>query len=138
MKRVGRVVSLAAVVVLLLLTAYTGIADGLDAFRSASSVEPLERVAAAIQILYGALAAASLVASAVSRRWVLPLLLAWGAALTVTGGLAPVVWGEQGALVGVLGGLCTAGVVALVFRACRSHNRGVSGRSRGRTEAETG
>jgi len=92
----------------------------------------------AIQILYGGLAAASLVASAVSRRWVLPLLLAWGAALTVTGGLAPVVWGEQGALVGVLGGLCTAGVVALVFRACRSHNRGVSGRSRGRTEAETG
>ena len=138
MKRFGRFASLAAVLALLLLTAYTGIADGRDAFRSASADRPLERVAAAIQLLYGALAAATLLASALARRWVLPLLLAWGAALTVTGGLAPVVWGEQGALVGVLGGLCTAGVVALVFRACRSHNRGVSGRSRGRTEAETG
>ena len=138
MKRFGRFASLAAVLALLLLTAYTGIADGRNAFRSASADRPLERVAAAIQLLYGALAAATLLASALARRWVLPLLLAWGAALTVTGGLAPVVWGEQGALVGVLGGLCTAGVVALVFRACRSHNRGVSGRSRGRTEAETG
>jgi len=133
-KRVGRVVSLAAVVVLLLLTAYTGIADGLDAFRSASADRPLERVAAAIQLLYGALAAATLLASALARRWVLPLLLAWGAALTVTGGLAPVVWGEQGALVGVLGGLCTAAIVALAFLAARAHNRRVSGRSGGWTE----
>jgi hypothetical protein len=137
-KRFGRFASLAAVLALLLLTAYTGIADGRDAFRSASADRPLERVAAAIQLLYGALAAATLLASALARRWVLPLLLAWGAALTVTGGLAPVVWGEQGALVGVLGGLCTAAIVALVFRAARAHNRRVSGRSGGRTEAETG
>jgi hypothetical protein len=137
-KRLGRSVRLVAVVVLLLVTVYTGIVDGLGTFRSASVVEPLERFAAASQLVYGGLAAAALLASAIARRWVLPLLLAWGAALTVTGGLAPVVWGEQGALVGILAGLCTAGIVALVFWACRSHNRSVSGRSRGRTEAEAG
>ena len=133
MKRLGQAAILVAVVVFLLLTAYTGIADGLDAFRSAA--RPLERAGAACQILYGGLAVVTLLASAIARRWILPLLLAWGGALTVTGALAPVVWGEQGALVGILGGLCTAGIVALVFRAARSHNRDVAERSRARTEA---
>lgn len=135
MKRVARSVRLVAIVAFFLLTAYTGIVDGLDAFRSASVVKPLERFAAASQLVYGGLAAVVLVASAVARRWVLPLLVAWGAALTVTGGLAPVVWGEQGALVRIVAGLCTAGIAALVLWACRSHNRDVAGRSRAGTEA---
>jgi hypothetical protein len=137
-RRRGRSLRLAAVVVFLLATVYTGIVDGLDAFRSASLAKPMERVGATCQLLYGGLAAAALLASAIARRWILPLLLAWGAALTATGGLAPVVWGEQSVIVGILGGLCTAGIVALVFRAARAHNRSVSGRRRGRTEAEAG
>ena len=136
MKRLGRYARLVAVVALLILTAYTGIVDGIDAFRGAGTT--VERVGAVLQLAYGGLAAAVLIASAIARRWVLPLLIAWGAALTLTGGLAPVVWGEQGVLVGLLGGLCTAGIVALVFWACRSHNRSVSGRGRGPTEAEVG
>jgi len=135
-KRFGRVAGLVAVAVLLLLTAYTGIVDGLDTLRSAAN--PLERAAAAGQLAYGGLAVATLLASAIARRWVLPLLLAWGAALTIIGGLAPVVWGEQGPAVGIFAGICTAGIVALVLWACRSHNRSMSGRSRGRTEAEAG
>ena len=133
MKRLGRSVRVVAAVAFFLLTACTGIVDGLDALRSA--VKPLERFAAASQLVYGGLAAVVLVASAIARRWVLPLLVAWGAALTVTGGLAPVVWGEQGALVGIVAGLCTAGIAALVLWACRSHNRDVAGRSRAGTEA---
>jgi hypothetical protein len=137
-KRLGRSLRVAAVALLLLATVYGGIVDGLDAFRSSSAVKPLERVAAASQLAYGVLAAATLIASAIARRWLLPLLLAWGAALTATGGLAPVVWGEQGALVGLLGGLCTAGIVALAFWAARAHNRSVSGRRRGPTETKAG
>ncbi len=133
MKRFGRAARLVVVGALLLLTAYTGIVDGLDTIRSAT--KPLERVAAASQLAYGGLAVATLIASLIVRRWVLPLLLLWGAALTLTGGLAPVVWGEQGALVGVLGGLCTAGVAALAIWAGRRHNRDVAARSRTRTEA---
>ena len=71
---------------------------------------------------------------AIARRWMIPILLVWGVALTITGGLAPVVWGEQGALVGIVGGLSTAGVVALAIWACRSHNREVAER-RAREEA---
>jgi hypothetical protein len=132
-KRFGRAARLVAVVTFVLLSAYTGIVDGLDTSRSAT--QPLERVAAASQLAYGGLAVATLVALPIMRRWVLPLLLLWGAALTLTGGLAPVVWGEQGALVGVLGGLCTAGIVALVVWACRRHNRDVAEGSRAQTEA---
>ena len=133
MKRFGRAARLVVVVALLLLTAYTGIVDGLEASRSAT--RPLERVAAASQLAYGGLAVTTLMASLIVRRWVLPHLLLWGAALTLTGGLAPVVWGGQGALVGVLGGLCTAGIVALANWACRRHNRDVAARSRAQTEA---
>ena len=133
MKRFGRAAQLVAVAALLLLTAYTGIVDGLDTTRSAN--RPLERMASASQLAYGGLAVATLVASLIVRRWVLPLVFAWGAALKLTGGLAPVVWGEQGALVGVVGGLCTAGVVALALWACRRHNRGVAERRRAQAEA---
>jgi hypothetical protein len=132
-KRFGRAARLVVVAALLLLTAYTGIFDGLETSRSA--VTPLERVAAASQLAYGGMAVATLVASLIVRRWVLPLVLLWGAALTLTGGLAPVVWGKQGALVGVLGGLCTAGIVALAIWACRRHNRDVAARGRAQTEA---
>ncbi|HEY2798552.1 MAG TPA: hypothetical protein VGK26_11740 [Thermoanaerobaculia bacterium] len=128
MKRFGRAVRLVAIIALLLLTAYTGIADGLDTLRSASG--PLERVAAASQLAYGALAIASLLASLILRRWVVPLLVLWGAVLTLTGGLAPVVWGEQNALVGLLAGLCTAGIAALALWGCRRHNVELADRKR--------
>ena len=132
MKRFGRAARLVAVVALLLGTVYTGIADGVGNVRSAT--EPLERVGVASQLTYGVFGAATLFASAIARRWMIPILLVWGVALTITGGLAPVVWGEQGALVGIVGGLSTAGVVALAVWACRSHNREVAER-RAREEA---
>jgi hypothetical protein len=119
-RRLGPLARLSAVVAFLLLCAYGGIVEGLDASRSAST--PAQKIAAASQLLYGAGAAAALLARLLLRRWSLPLLLVWGAALTVTGGLAPVVWGEQGPAVGLVAAVAVAAVVALVLWACRSDN----------------
>lgn len=115
-------VRLWAVVVLLLFCAYGGIVVGLDALRSVST--PGQRIAGASQLVYGISAVAALLALLLRRRWSMPLLLVWGAALTLTGGMAPVVWGEQNALVGLLGAAVVAPIVGLVLWACRSHNRG--------------
>jgi len=114
-------VRLWAVVALLLLCVYSGIVDGLDSARSAAT--PGQRIAGASQLVYGIAAAAALLALLLRRRWSMPLLLVWGASLTLTGGMAPVVWGEQNALVGLIGGASVALIVGLALRACRSHNQ---------------
>jgi hypothetical protein len=130
-KRVGPILRQAAVVALLLLTAYGGIVEGIDASRSAVGLG--QQLAGACQLLYGGLAAAALLALLVRRRWILPLVIAWGVALSATGGLAAVVWGEQGAAVGILAGLCAAGIAALVVWACRRHNEAALSRERTET-----
>jgi hypothetical protein len=91
-----------------------------DTFRSSATRG--QKAAAVCQLLYGALAATSLLALLLLRRWAMPLVIAWGVVLAVTGGLAAVVWGEQGVLVGVFAGLCTAGGAGLVVWGCRRHN----------------
>jgi hypothetical protein len=116
-----RAARLWAVVALLLLCAYTGIVDGLDSSRSASTLA--QRIAAGSQLVYGVSAVAALLVLLLRRVWSLPLLLVWGAALTVTGGMAPVVWGEQSALVGLFAGATVALIVGLVLWAVRSHNQ---------------
>jgi hypothetical protein len=130
-----RTVRLWAVVVLLLFCAYSGIVGGLDALRSVST--PGQRIAGASQLVYGISAVAALLALLLRRRWSMPLLLVWGAALTLTGGMAPVVWGEQNALVGLLGAAVVAPIVGLVLWACRSHNRGTVSSPPPRSGAET-
>ncbi|HEY1251870.1 MAG TPA: hypothetical protein VGH97_11830 [Thermoanaerobaculia bacterium] len=134
MKRVGPILRQVAVVAFLLFTAYAGIVDGIDSSRSASGGG--QRIASVCQLLYGGLATAALLGLLIRGRWILPLVIAWGAALSVTGGLAAVVWGGQSAVVGVFAGLCTAGIAALVVWACRRHNVGVL--LRRRAEAAVG
>ena len=95
-----------------------------------------QRVASVLQLLYGALSVAVLLAMAFRPRWVAALLLAWGAALTLTGALATVVWGAQGWGVAAVAGVSIAAVVALVLWAWRAHERASSAR-RG-SAAETG
>ena len=83
-----------------------------------------QRAASATEILYGVLSVAVLLAMAFRRRWVTPLLVAWGGALTVTGALAAVVWGEAEWWAGAIGGAGVLAVVALVVWAWRAHLRG--------------
>jgi hypothetical protein len=115
-----RALRVAAIVALLLLTAYAGISGGIDSSRSAARGG--QRLAATTQLIYGASAIAALIAIALRLRVALPLLILWGAALTVTGGLAPVVWGEGGIPVGLAAGLSVAVVVFLVVRGWRKHS----------------
>lgn len=121
MSRAGRVLRIGFVVALVALCAYAGIEDGMRAFAGAQTAG--QRVASVIQLLYGALSVAVLVAMAFRPGWVAALLLAWGAALAVTGGLAAVVWGEQGWAVGAAAGASVAAVAALVVWAWRAHAR---------------
>lgn len=109
----------AAIASLLMLTAYTGLVDGSSGLRSA--LTPGERATIGTQLAYGVCSVAALVAMFVRRRWVFPILVAWGLALTVTGGLAPVVFGGTNVWIGVAGGASVAAVVALVLWGWRKH-----------------
>jgi hypothetical protein len=132
-RRLWPVVRITLVVALVAVTAQGGISDGKSTWREATSA--LEWTAVATQLLYGTLAVAVLFAMAFRRRWVEPLLYAWGAALTATGTLATVVWGGEGWGVAAVGGVSIAIVVALVVWAWRAHARSVAaaeGREGGR------
>src|SRR5262245_8573439 len=62
--------------------------------------------------LGGFVAAGALLAR---RSWARKALLLWAGVLTLTGGLAPVVWGGTGISVGLVAGAATAAVAALVI-----------------------
>ena len=117
--RVWRALRVGGIAALLLVTAYAGIVDGIDGSRSAATEG--QRIAAATQMAFGVAAVAALIAMALRSRLALPILVVWGGALTVAGGLAPVVYGETGILVGLAAGLSVAVVVGLVVLAWRKH-----------------
>jgi len=102
----------------------------MDEWRSVETAG--QRIASATQVLYGVLSVAVLLAMAFRPRWVTPLLVAWGAALAVTGALAAVVWGGAEWWAGAVGGAGVLGVVVLVLWAWHAHLRGArAGRSAG-------
>ena len=119
MRRVWEVVRVGFVAGLVALCAANGISGGMDEWRSAETAG--QRAASVTEVLYGALSVAVLFAMALRPRWVTPLLVAWGAAITVTGALAAVVWGGAEWWAGVIGGAGVLAVVALVLRAWRAH-----------------
>jgi len=120
-RSVWRVVRVGFAAGLVAVCASTGIEGGLDAWRSAETAA--QRVASATEILYGVLSVAVLLAMAFRRHWVTPLLVAWGGALTVTGAMAAVVWGEASWGAAAAGAVGVLGVVALVVWAWRAHLR---------------
>lgn len=121
MKRSGEILRVGLVASLVAFCADAGIEDGMRGFAGSQTAG--QRVASMTQLLYGALSVAVLLAMAFRPRWVAALLLAWGAALTVTGALATVVWGEQGWGVAAVAGVSIAGVFALILWAWRAHLR---------------
>jgi len=119
--RLWPVVRIALVVLLVGVTAYGGIEDGLSAARGATT--PAESAAAAVQLAYGGLSVLAMLAMALRRRWVAALLIAWGVAVTATGTIAPLVWGGAGWGACAAGGLATAVVAWLVVAGWRAHVR---------------
>jgi len=93
------------VVALLLLAAfgYTGIAGGLDQWSQ--EMTPGQRVQTITQFLYGALSVLVIVTAFTWRRKARPTRTVWAIVLAISGGLASVVWGETGVLIGVVAGL---------------------------------
>jgi len=121
---------IALVVGMVAVTAYGGIGDGIPTAREAASV--LQLAAAVLQLVYGGLSIAILLAMAFRPRAVAALLIAWGVALTAVGTLAPVVWGEQSWAVGAAGGLATFAIAALVNVGWRAHARSLGEARAGR------
>jgi len=121
-RRVWEVVRVGFVAGLVALCASTGIDGAMNEWRSAETAG--QRAASATELLYGVLSIAVLLAMAFRPRWVTPLLVAWGGALTVTGALAAVVWGGAEWWAGAIGGAGVLAVVALVLWAWRAHVRG--------------
>jgi len=83
-------------VAFLLFIGYSGITGGLQQLGVTATLG--QRLQTAMQLVFGALAVAVLGALVTRRRWTRLLLLAWAAALTIGGGVAPIVWGGSGLL----------------------------------------
>jgi hypothetical protein len=102
----------ALLVLVLLLAAYFGLTDGFRAVRAADS--PLRVFVSATQLLYGLLALAALIALRLRHRAAGALLVGWVAALAVSNGSGPVVWGHEAVAVGIKSGVITGTWLGLV------------------------
>jgi hypothetical protein len=121
MRRIGRVVRIGLVVAFVAFCGYAGFSDGFRTWSEAQTAG--QRVATAAQLTYAALSVVILLAMALRPEWVERLLYAWGAALTVTGSMATVVWGGQGWGAATAAAVSIVGIVALVVWAWRAHRR---------------
>ena len=80
---------------------------------------PVQLVAMLCELVYGACGVLAALALAMRSRWARPLLMTWAVFVTITAGLAPVVWGGAPAFAGVLSALAGSVIaVAVVFLAC--------------------
>ena len=86
--------------------------------QSATALDPaqtaVQQVATATQFGYaltGALGAGALLGR---RLWAVPVLWVWAGLITLTGGLAPVVWGGSALTGGLVAGLAVGVTAALV------------------------
>lgn len=108
----GQTIRFVLVLILLAAWAWLGITEGLNGWQDAGS--PGQRVCAASQMLSGAAAIACLIALFAHPAWLRLAFAIWAVLLTVTGGMAPVVWGGTPVWQGILAGGITALVAALV------------------------
>jgi hypothetical protein len=119
MTRTWRILGLSVVVLILLVTTYNGLVEGMLATRFADT--PGMRVATGTQLLYGVFGAATLVALMARRSWVVGLLSGWGLAVVLTAALAPVVYGGTSLANGASAGVGAAVVVAILLWVWRRH-----------------
>jgi hypothetical protein len=102
-----------AAVVLLLAFAALGLDGGISAVDAADTIG--QRVATAAQVGYALVGFAAAGALVSGRSWAPRVLWLWGGLLTLTGMLAPVVWGGAGLAVGIAAGAATAAIAAVVM-----------------------
>lgn len=105
-------VRIVLVAVLLAGWAWLGITEGLNGRQDAAT--PGQWVCAASQILSGIAAIPCLVALFSHPAWLRLAFVVWAVLLTVTGGMAPVVWGGTPVWQGILAAGITAVGAALV------------------------
>ena len=116
-------------VLMLLASAFLGITDGVGLVRQAHTTA--QAVATAAELLYGVAAVGALVALASRHKFAPHLLTLWAACVTITSGLAPVVWGGTSVAVGAESGVAAGRRrFPSVVRASCPHHRGFSGPAR--------
>ena len=104
---------LAVVAVLLLLAlAFTGITGGMQQWGDWSTM--WQRIQSASQIVYGVAAVVILIASFKWRRWRRFAELTFVIGLVVAASLAPVVWGGETIVSGVLAGVAALAIASAI------------------------
>lgn len=106
-------IAIGLIAALLLLTGYTGVRDAVGEYAVAVSLG--QKAGTAAEALYGLLSLAAVVGVVARRPWASPLLLAWAAALILTAGMAPIVWGGTGLWPGIVAAASTAAVAGAVL-----------------------
>jgi hypothetical protein len=99
---VGRRVLLAVGLLILFGLSWTGVSGGVDQIPESDT--PGQQAQTAAQIAYGLLSILTIVTTFRGHRWRRPIRAGWVVAVTVAGGLAPVVWGGSGLGIGLLAG----------------------------------
>ena len=98
---------------------YVGLRNGLAEWSHADSTG--QRLASVTEALYGLLGLVAGVGLVTRRTWTVPVVVAWAVSVTMTAGLAPVVWGGAGLWAGVAAAAATIlvalGVIWLARRA---------------------
>lgn len=104
---------LIASLVFLVAFAYLGVRGGIEQISEATNFG--QRLQNAAQLAYGFLALVGAGALLAGRRWALPVVIGWGAAITAAAALAAVYWGGAGWGAGAAAGLSAAVVALLVW-----------------------
>lgn len=103
---IWRWIGFVALVLLLLLTAYSGLTDGLENVRHVVGVGQWMTIAA--QLLFGVCAILALAAMGARHGSAKRFLYGWCVGTTLTSGLAPVVYGGANLLIGFVSGAAGA------------------------------
>ena len=100
-------------VVLLVALSALGLDSAVRQLASAATVG--QRIATATQFGYAVAGLLGSGAVLLRSSWASAMLWIWAGLITVTGGLAPVVWGGAGTLAGLVAGLVSAGIAGPVI-----------------------
>ncbi len=102
-----------AAIALLVVLSVLGLQSAVDELDAASTLGQQAAIVSQFgYALAGLLAAGALLGR---RAWARGLLWLWAGLVTLTGGMAPVVWGEAGLIVGLVAAVACAGIAACVL-----------------------
>jgi hypothetical protein len=119
--RVWHWVRLSFILVVLIFSAYNGLVEGRNAFRSIGTTG--HAIATATQLAYGVFAVLTLAALRLARRATGPLLVGWGITFAATMGLGPKVYAGSTLPIALLTGFLGLGVVLAVLWAWHLEQR---------------